>query len=69
MDETKRYRTEITIETLSVTTIKKRETAQHTTSCINCGHKVTTFDSKETDPIIDDNPRMIAAKPQTGEVR
>jgi hypothetical protein len=68
MHEHKIRRAEITIETLSVTTIKKRETAQHTASCSNCGHEITTFNSKQTEPVIADNPKMIvAAKPKTGE--
>ena len=51
MDEILRSRTEITIETLSVTTIKKREAEQPTAYCHNCGHPVTTLDPKLTRPI------------------
>lgn len=60
MDE-KRSRTEITIETLSVTKTKKRETVQPAAFCSNCGHELTTFDSKQTEPVIDERSKMIGA--------
>ena len=67
--ELRRHRTEITIETLSVTTIKRREPVQPLTICSNCGHGVTTFDPKQTESVTDDNPIIIlAAKAKTGEV-
>lgn len=71
MDEKRRSRTEITIETLSLTTIKKREAVPHTASCSNCGHEITTFDSKQTEPDIAESSKMIIkaeSKAHTGEL-
>lgn len=68
MDETHRFRTEITIETLSVTTIKKRKTTRPSAICSNCGHVVTDLELKQTEPVIADDTKMItAARPKTGE--
>lgn len=67
--ELRRHRTEITIETLSVTTIKKREPVQPSAYCTNCGHAVTG--SKPTNPIIGSNSKMIVeegSEVKTGEV-
>lgn len=40
MDEPKRKRTEITVETISVTTIRTRQAGRPAVYCSHCGHDV-----------------------------
>jgi transcription elongation factor Elf1 len=48
MAEIRKFRTEITIETLSVTTIKKRENVAATANCRNCGGNIPPLHDHET---------------------
>ncbi len=59
MDEPKRKRTEITIETISVTTIKTRGITLQQIYCSQCGRNSQPFDETQAASILSSDRRTI----------
>lgn len=70
MSDYKRSRTEITIETHRVTTIRTRGVSRAVVHCDRCGQEVAPIDDTKAMTIIDDSSKMIVeagSKAQKGE--
>lgn len=68
MDERKQIRTEITIEKISVTTIKMRGITLRQTYCSQCGRFSQPFDNIQTASILSSETRTIDEMCRDGQI-